>query len=85
MPQAFHERVDLTTGRVQVEGRPSRGRDAVAQADRAGAVVSHANGDTPFVEQLTDVVGVQRPVVGPGEHERDGAAPVDRVRWPDDP
>ncbi len=48
-------------------------------------MLSHTDGDAEFVEQLADVVRMQRPAVGAGQDERDGPTPVDRVRWPDDP
>src|SRR3954464_11744901 len=69
--EAFHQAVDVVGGAVDVHRRAGGGRNAVAQAGRAGAVVADAHGDATLVEQLPDVV-----LMDAFQGERDGATTV---------
>lgn len=56
--QFFQETVNVPGGVVKIGAR-TRGRgDSQASVQGLGAVVTHADGDTGHVEDLTDVVGM---------------------------
>src|SRR5918996_3612983 len=59
--QAVHQSVDLGRRGVQIERRSRGRRNSVAEADRARAVVAHADRDALLVQDLAHVVRVDVP------------------------
>src|SRR3954463_447584 len=77
--QTFHECVDVVRAAVEMHRGTRRRRHAVAEAGRAGAVVTDPDGDSALVEQLTDIMRMDAV-----EGEGDRPAAILRRRRADD-